>query len=149
VRTSTDTFTTLQAALKLGFTQRHVKRLVKKRELRTTGKGNRRRITGASIERYAAKKKWDQRGDLSLCKAEDPGKNKNVAAMIRALPPLSAPRSAARRLGIPEGDLQKLVRTGDVPVITIGRRQFIPRGWLSQVLLAADGQTLAAEGSTR
>jgi excisionase family DNA binding protein len=133
------TITAPEAAARLGHSLRHVRRLVRNGVLKTEGTGNRRRITMESVRRFAERKKWDISSDMSLLAGGNFGHDQIVQRMIRALPPLSEPRAAAKKLGVPPGEFEQLITEGSIPVIRIGARAFVPRVWLGRLLASADG----------
>lgn len=134
------TTTTRGAAEALGIGDRQVRRLIKAKRLDVTGSGQGRRITWESIERYREEvRKADISPDMSLRMSASSVQDRTMEKLIRTIPPLSQPRSAARRLGIATAVLEDLLRTGQAPSIVIGAERFVPRHWLVDVLAQANG----------
>ena len=132
--------TTRRAADSLGCSERHVRRLIHENRLATTGKGQARRITWASIEEYRGKRNVDIYQDMSLRGNGDLAQDQIIMQkLIQSLPALSRPRSAARRLGVAPAEFNKLLDAGHVPCVHIGPSRFVGRRWLAETLAKANG----------
>jgi hypothetical protein len=117
-----------------GWTEHHTRRLVRQRHLEAKGSGPSRRISWESVYRYDSKK-----ADMSVSMSVEPNYARIVVKLLRTVPALSAPHTAARRLGIPEPQFDRMVAAGDVPIVPIGSARFVPAHWLARRLSEAYG----------
>jgi len=67
----------------------------------------------------------------------DKGYDRTVSKILKAVPMLSKPESAARLLGLPIGEFEGLMQSGDIPTVPLGTKAYIPKSWLSGKLMAA------------
>jgi hypothetical protein len=127
-----------------GWTEHHVRLLIRKTHIDAKGKGPSRRVSWESVERWSAKTKRDISVDISV----SPDYSRTVVKILRTVPALSEPHTAARRLGIPEPQFDRMVAAGDVPVVGIGTARFVPAHWLARRLSEAYGQPVLPVGTS-
>jgi Helix-turn-helix domain len=137
-----ETLSYRHCAERMGRSVRQVQRLVKAGRLKATGEGQKRRIALGSIEELLAEEREKYSvtlTDMSSTMSPVPGYGEVVQRLIKSLPPLNAPRSVSRRLGISLSEVEALLRTGDMPCIRLGSSVFVPRKFLVDLLARADG----------
>jgi hypothetical protein len=128
--------TVREVARDRGWTEHHVRLLIRKEHLEAKGKGPSRRVSWESVERWAAKTKRD----ISVSMSVDPDYDRLVVKILKTVPALSEPHTAARRLGITEPHFDQMIARGDVPIVGIGSDRFVPAHWLARRLSEAYGQ---------
>jgi excisionase family DNA binding protein len=132
VSLKSEQLTVRQTAVELGCSAHHVRLLVRRGTLDATGEGTERRITRASLEKYRSGRQRNR--DISLFLSAGKEYKKFVQQLLTSLPPLSRTDSAARLLGLMPGEFDELVRSGEVPLIAIGIRRYIPARWLADMI---------------
>jgi hypothetical protein len=138
----TDTLlTTRRAAERANCSERWIRKLVKKALVEARGKGNGRRVSLASLEKYLATHRRfpELTPEQFLPTDAESGYGRIMSELMRKLPPLSQTRSAARKLGIPESLLERQIESGAVPSVAIGEHLMVPRFWLVEKLAQAQG----------
>lgn len=126
------------AAALLECTDHQIRRLIRQGTLQATGAGVDRRVSEESVKKYIERrKKTDIWADGPSTASVEPSYKQAAMKILKDLPALSAPRDAAKRLGLSEAHLQRLIQNRSVPVIVIGPDTFIPAGWLASILSGA------------
>lgn len=118
-----------------GWTEHHTRRLVRQKQLEAKGEGPSRRVSWESVYRYDSKK-----ADMSVEMSVDSNYSRTVVKILRTVPALSEPHTAARRLGINEPQFDRMILSGAVPIVAIGSDRFVPAHWLARRLSEAYGQ---------
>jgi len=126
-----DAVTIRAAAVRLDITQQHLRRLLREGKISAIGKGTSRAVLVSSLEKFEAEhKKTNMCAGIFVTKAY----KGFVQRILTTLPPLSRPDSAARLLGLPEGEFADLMTRGEVPMIAVGTREYVPAKWLANLL---------------
>jgi excisionase family DNA binding protein len=135
-----ESVTVRRAAAELDCGEHHIRRLIRAKRLQASGTGKARRVLAESLEKYRSESKKDGPfADMSVAMSVDQAQNRVVFRLMKSVPALSKPDSAARLLGIPRGEFNGLVRSGAVPTVTLGTERFIPAKFLCEMLGRAYG----------
>lgn len=126
------------AAARLNRSERHVRRLITQGLLIAEGVPPHRMISVDSIEKIRTSGGHRPKNpDMPIEMSGETRYSGDV--IVQSIPPLNQPDAAARRLGIAPTTLRRMIKSGDVPSVAIGKSKFVPGFWLRSVLGEALG----------
>jgi hypothetical protein len=119
--------------------------MVKDGRLLTDGTGQARQIIRESAKALLRTRESfrDKTGDNRLPVSPVLRYQRIVAQKLKSLPALSSPAATAEQLGLSLPEVQGLIKSGAIPTVKIGPREYVGAFWLASRLSEAYGLVLS------